>query len=127
MGGTELATWHFAVAAGLFALGGVVAHVVRAVFNLFPDKLSDTPAVNVLVSGGYSWSDYLFGAEFDDAGYYRLDSVKNLRLSITYWLIGGLGAMLVSAEAAQTMAVLIERGIAALVDLFWFRVAALGS
>lgn len=123
---TELATWHFVVAAALFALCGLAAHVIRAVFNVFPDKLSDTPAVNIMVSGGYSWGDYLIGTEFDDAGYYRLDSLKNLRISISYWLIAGLGVMLVSAESAQAIAYGIDLGLSATVDLFWIRVDELG-
>lgn len=123
---TELATWHFVAAAALFALCGLAAHVIRAVFNVFPDKLSDTPAVNVLVSGDYSWGDYLIGTEFDDAGYYRLDSLKNLRISVSYWLIAGLGVMLFSAEAAQAIAYGIDLGFAAIVDLFWVRIDELG-
>lgn len=118
----ELATWHFVIAGVLFAALGLLAHIIRAVFNVFPDKLSDTPAVNVLVSSDYSWGDYLIGTEFDDAGYYRLDSLKNLRLSVTYWLIAGFGMMLFSAEAAQAIAWAIEAGIAGFVDLFWQRI-----
>lgn len=123
---TELATWHFVVAAVLFAFCGLAAHVIRAVFNVFPDKLSDTPAVNVLVSSDYSWGDYLIGTEFDDAGYYRLDSLKNLRISVSYWLIAGLGLMLFSAESAQAIAYGIDQALAAIVDLFWRRVTEFG-
>lgn len=123
---TELATWHFVAAAALFALCGLAAHVFRAVFNVFPDKLSDTPAVNAMVSGGYSWGDYLIGTEFDDAGYYRLDSLKNLRISISCWLIAGLGLMLFSAEAARAIGYGIDLGLAATVDLFWTRMGELG-
>lgn len=118
----ELATWHFVIAGILFAALGLLAHIIRAVFNVFPDKLSDTPAVNVLVSSDYSWGDYLIGTEFDDAGYYRLDSLKNLRLSVSYWLVAGFGVMLFSAEAAQLVAYGIEAGISGFVDLFWQRV-----
>ncbi|MBV6650427.1 MAG: hypothetical protein KI789_11940, partial [Hoeflea sp.] len=114
---TELATWHFIVAGIVFVMLGALAHVVRAVFNVFPDKLSDTPAVNVLVSSDYSWGDYLIGTEFDDGGYYRLDSLKNLRLSISYWLFAGFGMMLISAEAAQMVAYGIETGLSAFVEL----------
>lgn len=121
----ELATWHFVVAGMVFAALGVLAHVIRAVFNVFPDKLSDTPAVNILVSSDYSWGDYLIGTEFDDAGYYRLDSLKNVRLSVMYWLIAGLGMMLFSAEAAQAVAWGIEASISGFIDLFWQRVADL--
>lgn len=122
---TELATWHFAVAGIAFALLGVLAHVFRAVFNVFPDKLSDTLAVNILVSDGYSWSDHLWGVEYDDAGYYRLDSMRNLRLSVVFTVLGGLGAMLVIDGAGLGIATLIEAGFQAFIDLFWQRVADL--
>ena len=122
---TELATWHFAVAGFLFAILGVLAHTIRAVFNVFPDKISDTPTVNILVSSGYSWGDYLWGVEFDDAGYYRLDSLKNLRLSVTFMVLGGLGAMLLVDGAGLGIATMIEAGIIGFVDLFWQRVAEL--
>ncbi|MEQ8482328.1 MAG: hypothetical protein RIC18_16890 [Hoeflea sp.] len=122
---TELATWHFVVAGAVFALLGIIAHICRAVFNVLPDKLSDTPAVNILVSGGYSWGDHIWGVEFDDAGYYRLDSLKNLRLYAVSFMVGGLAVMLFSAEAAQVFAFWIERGTGAFIDLFWQRVADL--
>lgn len=122
---TELATWHFVVAGLIFALLGVVSHVCRAVFNVFPDKLSDTPAVNILVSSDYGWADHLWGTEFDDAGYYRLDSLKNLRLSVMFSVLGGLGAMLLVDGAGIGIAALIEAGAGAFVDLFWQRVAEL--
>jgi hypothetical protein len=122
---TELATWHFAVAGLIFVLLGVLAHVCRAVFNVFPDKLSDTPAVNILVSSDYGWADYLWGTEFDDAGYYRLDSLKNLRQSVVFSVFGGLGAMLLIDGAGLGIATLIETGIGGFADLFWQRIAEL--
>jgi len=122
---TELATWHFVVAGMIFALFGVLAHVIRAVFNVFPDKISDTPVVNILVSSDYSWADHLWGTEFDDAGYYRLDSLKNLRLSVAFSVFGGLAAMLLIDGAGLGIATLIEMGISGFVDLFWQRIAEL--
>lgn len=122
---TELATWHFIVAGVVFAVLGALAHVVRAVFNVFPDRISDTPAVNIVVSSDYGWADHLWGTEFDDAGYYRLDSLKNLRLSVVFTVFGGLAAMLLVDGAGLGIAALIEAGIGAFVDLFWQRVAEL--
>lgn len=90
----ELATWHFVAAGVIFAAIGALAHIIRAVFNVFPDKLSETPAVNIMVSSGYSWADHLWGVEYDGAGYYRLDSLRNLRLSVVFSVLGGSGAML---------------------------------
>ena len=121
----ELATWHFVAAGVVFAVLGALAHVVRAVFNVFPDKISDTPAVNIMVSSDYGWADHLWGTEFDDAGYYRLDSLKNLRLSVMFTVFGGLAAMLLVDGAGLGIAALIETGIGAFVDLFWQRIAEL--
>lgn len=122
---TELATWHFVVAGFVFALFGVITHVIRAVFNVFPDKISDTPAVNIWVSNGYGWADHLWGTEFDDAGYYRLDSLKNLRLSVVFSVFGGLAAMTLIDGAGLGIATLIEAGFHGFVDLFWQRIADL--
>ena len=122
---TELATWHFVAAGIIFAALGALAHVVRAVFNVFPDKISDTPAVNIMVSSDYGWADHLWGTEFDDAGYYRLDSLRNLRISVMFSVFGGLGAMLLVDGAGLGIAVLIEAGIDGFVDLFWQRIAEL--
>lgn len=119
---TELATWHFIVAGFAFVLFGVLAHVGRAVFNVFPDKLSDTPAVNVLVSSDYSWGDHLWDVEFDDAGYYRLDSLKNLRLYVISTVAGGLAAMVFMDGVGIGLASLIDAGMAGFVDLFWQRI-----
>jgi hypothetical protein len=119
---TELATWHFVVAALAFALFGVGFHVCRAVFNLFPDKLSDTAAVNIFVSSGYGWADHVFGTEYDDAGYYRLDSLKNLRLTVGFCLLGGMGAMLFAPDVAEGIAKLLDLGLQAFIDLVIYRV-----
>jgi hypothetical protein len=104
---------------------GALAHICRAIFNVFPDKLSDTPAVNILVSSDYGWADHWRGTEFDDGGYYRLDSLKNLRLSVIFTVLGGLAAMLLVDGAGLGIAQLIEAGAGAFVDLFWQRVAGL--
>lgn len=50
----EAATWHYAVALAVLALMGALAHVVRAVFNVLPDRLSDRPLMDLLISDGYS-------------------------------------------------------------------------
>lgn len=118
---TELASWHFFVAAALFAILGALFHVIRAVFNPFPDKLSDTPAVNILVSSDYSYSDYFWGVEFDDAGYYKLDSAKNLRLSVIFSTLGGILVMLFAEGADMSFAWMIEAGFGWLRDLWVLR------
>eukprot|EP01035_Chromulina_nebulosa_P058233 gene58233-79747_t len=46
----EADTWHYIVAAFILALVGVLAHIVRAVFNVYPDRLSDRPMLDLMVS-----------------------------------------------------------------------------
>lgn len=118
----EIATWHFVVAAIGFAVLGLAGHIIRAVFNLFPDKISDTAAVNIFVSDGYSWADHIFGTQYDDAGYYKLDSAKNLKLSVFFTVAGGIGMMMFIPGAAETVAQLIETSFGFLIDLFWQRI-----
>lgn len=119
----EAATWHYAVAAFGFLLLGALAHVSRAVFNLYPDRLSDRPMMDLVVSDGYNWSDRIFGTEYDDAGYYRLDSLKNLRLSCVFSLLGGMAVMLLVPGASIAIAAGIDWSLLWLWDLFLERLA----
>jgi hypothetical protein len=117
----EAATWHYLVAALLLLVLGVAAHVARAVFNLYPDRLSDRPMMDLVVSDGFDWNDWLFGTEYDEYGYYRLDSLKNLRLSCSYCVFGGLAGMLLVPGASVAAAQLIDSGLAKLYELWLFR------
>ena len=121
----EIHVWHFVVAAFVFALGGVIAHTLRGLVNLYPDKISDTPMVNIVLSQDYSGLDHITRTEFDDFGYYRFDSLHNLKLSVFFWLAGGLGFMAFSDQGGQAFASLIELGLSGFVDLFWYRIEQL--
>ncbi|MDH4413569.1 MAG: hypothetical protein QE484_09695 [Rhizobium sp.] len=118
----EAATWHYVVAVGIFALMGALGHVVRAVFNILPDRLSDRPMMDLAISDGFSWHDLIFKTEYDEAGYYRLDSLHNLRLAVGWAMFSGFLALLLAQDASRLAAHLIDSGLAALVDLFWYRV-----
>ena len=121
----EASTWHYAAAFVLFVLLGAVGHVVRALFNVYPDRLSDKPMLDLAISDGYDWSDRLFGTEYDDAGYYRLDSWHNFRNACLWSGFGGVAAMLFSGEASGLVAYGIDAGLAWLRDLFFFRLQTL--
>ena len=86
---TPLYTWHFVAFLVLLAALGAIGHVLRAVINPIPDRLSDSDRMDMVLSDGYNFNDYLFGTEYDDFGYYRLDSWKNFRLAVTWSMIGG--------------------------------------
>lgn len=117
----EAATWHYVIAQVLFLLLGVLSHVSRAVFNLFPDRLSDKPMMDMMISDGYDWNDWLFGTEYDENGYYRLDSLKNLRLAVMYSMVGGFAAMLLTPGFSVAMAAGIDWSLAAGWELFKYR------
>lgn len=115
---TLLGLWYYLLAGVVFALFGAVAHVSRAVFNLYPDRLSDKPWLDMAVSDGYDMSDRLFGTEYDDAGYYRLDSVRNLNISVLSVLALGWGSMLLSTDIALSFVYAINEAFAWVGDLF---------
>ncbi|CDM58581.1 MULTISPECIES: hypothetical protein [Rhizobium] len=122
----EAATWHYFVAAGLFALLGAIGHLCRAVFNVLPDRVTDRPLMDLPLSSGYNLPDLLFGTEYDDSGYYRLDSLKNFRISCMLSVVGGLLAMLFSPGVSIAMAWLIERGLSWVWNLLLFRLHTIG-
>jgi hypothetical protein len=119
---TEAATWHYVVALMALALLGALGHVVRAVFNILPDRLSDRPMMDLIISDGYSWHDMIFKTEYDEAGYYRLDSLHNLRLAVCWTMLSGFVVLMVGPDVSKLCAFWIDSGIVALVDLFWYRV-----
>ena len=84
---TPISFWHFLFGIIAAVSSGVLCHVGRAVFNVFPDRLSDSHTMDMIVSSDYSFADWYYGTEFNDAGFYELHSVKNLRLSIIYNLV----------------------------------------
>ena len=118
----EAATWHYVVALAVFALLGALGHVSRAVFNILPDRLSDRPVMDLVISDGYSWTDMIFKTEYDDAGYYRLDSLHKLRLAVCWAMLSGFVVLLLVPDVSKVIAYWIDWGLAALVDLFWYRV-----
>jgi hypothetical protein len=120
---TLLGLWYYLLAGVVFALFGAVAHISRAVFNLYPDRLSDKPWLDMAVSDGYDMSDRLFGTEYDDAGYYRLDSVRNLGISVLSVLALGWGTMLLSTDIALSFVHAINEIFAWVGDLFMRRLA----
>jgi hypothetical protein len=122
----EAATWHYFVAAAIFALIGAIGHVCRAVFNVFPDRITDRPLLDLPLSSGYDLSDLLFGTEYDDYGYYRLDSLKNFRISCMLSTAGGLFAMLFLPGVSGAVAWMIDSSLSGLWNLFLYRLREAG-
>lgn len=118
--------WHYMVAGLAFVLLGATGHVCRAVFNVLPDRLSDKPVMDLLISDGYDLNDHLFGTEYDDAGYYRLDSWINLRNAMVFSALGGWAVMLFVPGASGLVASAINEGAVWLWQLFLYRLGEIG-
>jgi hypothetical protein len=118
--------WHYIVAGLALVLLGVIGHVGRAVFNVFPDRLSDKPWMDMLISSGYNADDYLFGTEYDDAGYYKLDSWINFRNYTLACLVTGWAVMLLVPHASGLIAYGINESAKWLWELFLYRLTEVG-
>lgn len=99
---------YYLIAGICFALIGAIGHVIRAKFNLVPDLLFRGRSLNLIISDGYDIKDMLLGAEYDDAGYYRLDSIRNFKIAVGWSLGMGWCLMLVSTELAVLIASVID-------------------
>ena len=75
------------VLGGLF---GIVAHFWRAHATMFPEDLGLGEPLNTLTRDDYQWEKHVVGAEWDDAGYWDPESLRNL----LYYTLSGLGVPL---------------------------------
>ena len=105
---TLMGLGYYLVAGVFFALLGLAGHVVRAVVNLYPDRLSDKPLMDMAVSDGYDAQDHILGTEYDDFGYYKLDSRRNVTIAVLSSLALGWLAMLLATDVALVVAACID-------------------
>jgi hypothetical protein len=120
---TLLGLGYYLLAGVVFVLMGAIGHVCRAVFNVYPDRLSDKPWLDMAISDGYDMNDRLFGTEYDDAGYYVLDSGRNLKNAVLLTLLPGWGAMVLSTDVALLFAKGADYALMWFGDLFMQRLA----
>lgn len=107
---TDIAYLAFVFAASIAGLLlGIAGHFVRAHFTPYAEKLFDDRSdfANGLFMDNYLYEKHVVGAEWDDAGFWAADSVRNL----LYYMLSGfavplfLGLMLWSERAAVVKAV----------------------
>ncbi|MCB1377171.1 MAG: hypothetical protein KDK89_02205 [Alphaproteobacteria bacterium] len=76
---TTIAYLSFVFAAAVFgALLGIVGHYWRAHATLYAEDLGLSEPWNTLSRDDYQWEKHVVGAEWDDAGFWASDSVRNL-------------------------------------------------
>ena len=74
-------------AAVLGTILGIIAHFMRAHTRLWPEKVTDSDFLNELMMDSYLFEKYAVGAEWDDAGYWDPNSLRNL----IYYMLWGFG------------------------------------
>lgn len=120
---TLLGLGYYLLAGVVFALMGAIGHVCRAVVNVYPDRLTDKPWLDMAISDGYDMSDRILGTEYDEGGYYMLDSRRNLFNAVLLTLLPGWGAMLLSTDVALLFAQGADFALLWLGELFMQRLA----
>ena len=114
--------WHYGIMITAFAVMGVLVHIGRAVFNLYPDRLTDSKEMDVMISPGYTLSDYFFDLEFDENGFYELYSLKNLRFCIVCGIICGIVFVIGVPETNKMVAGWIDAVLKYTGELFIYRI-----
>ena len=114
--------WHYLIMIAVFVVLGVAAHIGRAVFNLYPDRLTDSKEMDVMISPGYDLSDYIFDLDFDGDGYYELYSLKNLRFCVIAGVLCGIVFVIGVPETNQMVASWIDVVLNYTIDLFYYRI-----
>lgn len=84
---------------------GAIAHFWRAHATYFPEDLDLGENINILTRDNYLTEKYIVGAEWDDAGYWDGDSVRNL---VYYALCGAIVPMLVGAALWGERVIIVE-------------------
>ena len=89
---TDLAYIGFVLALSVFgALLGIVAHFWRAHATRFPEDLGLGEPLNMLTRDNYVVEKYVVEAEWNDAGYWDGESVRNM----IFYVAGGAAAPLI--------------------------------
>lgn len=74
----------------LGGLAGIAAHYWRAHATMYAEDLGLGEPLDTLTRDDYQWEKHVIGAEWDDAGFWAADSVRNL----VYYMAAGVGTPL---------------------------------
>ncbi len=104
--------WHLPIVILLSALVGFIGHCARAMFNVFPDRVTDSDALDMVISNGYNGEDALLGTEYNDGGYYQFESARNIFIYCGTAIFVGTIAWFTVPGFAGGLAALIETSFA---------------
>lgn len=107
----QLTVWHHLIAAMAFALFGVIFHILRGVVDTVQDRHINLDPFEIVVARAKPVAGRLLAAEYDDQGCYRLDSVKNLKLTVGVSIALGMGLVLFGEAAGIEAAGTINKAV----------------
>jgi hypothetical protein len=110
-------TAYIAFVLSVSLLGGVIGiagHFWRAHATYFPEDLGLGEPLNMLTRDDYIVEKYVADAEWDDAGYWDPDSLRNL---IYYIVCGALGPLVAGAALWSERALLVTAACQGLTTL----------
>ncbi|MDH6234449.1 hypothetical protein M2281_005067 [Mesorhizobium soli] len=92
---TRATFWHYLAAPFVLAVIGACWHLARALWAPHPERITGK-LIDVELPFGYRWTDWVHETEFDEDGYYRLDSWRNLKVAVFLVVAVGMFVILSS-------------------------------
>ena len=119
---TQAAFWHYLVAPFVLAVIGALWHLARALWAPYPERFTGSKFVDAyLLPLGYRSTDWIHETEFDEDGYYRLDSWRNLTVAISLVVAVGMFFIVFSPEIAGVFASCVNAALQWFLDLVAYR------
>lgn len=118
---TQAAIWHYLAAPFVLAAIGALWHVARALWAPYPERLTGSKLTDAYLPLGYQLTDWIHETEFDEDGYYRLDSWRNLKVAVALVVAVGMFFVLFSSGVANFFAACMNATLQWLVDLVVYR------
>ncbi len=118
---TQATVWHYLAAPFVLAGIGALWHLARALWAPFPERVIGSKFVDIHLPFGYLITDLIHETEFDEDGYYRLDSWQNLKVAVSLVVAVGMFFLLFSSEIASFFASCVNTTLQWLVDLAVYR------
>lgn len=117
----QVTFWHYLAAPFVLAAIGTIWHLARALWAPYPERLTGTWYVDAHLPLGYRLTDWIHETEFDEDGYYRLDSWRNLTVAISLVVAVGMFFILCSPEVAGVFAACVNAALQWFFDLVVYR------
>lgn len=110
--------WHYFAAPFVLAFLGVVWHLSRGLWAPLPERVTGSVRGDLLVPLGFLLTDFIHDVEFDEDGYYRLDSIRNLKVAVGLTTFFGMLAVICMPGVGELMAFCLDWFVA-LIVLRW--------